>query len=312
MLSACGGGGGGSSTSTTTPTTPPAPTTPPPNFSNPVTVNPGDPIPPNTTMPVLLTGNAIESVFGGPNQFEPFGAPIPATLITSENTSGDPNAGPDAIKLIANGETIEVGLRAAGVSSDITFDGTSFNITNDDGAFIIQPFAYNENPLEYATYGGWANTSNATTNPNASEKIRFGVFGSPTPETSMPSTDASYSGESIGLVSTDRPQVGFTTSDIAVTTSGNFSNVSVTSTNTKFSNLTSRNEIIRPQNLDFQASGAVTGNGFSLTNATTSTNFDLKGRVDGNFYGPNAEEVGGTFGLSNGNKIYGGSFGAKQ
>lgn len=303
-LSACGGGGGGGDTTSTTTTPPSAP-----DFSSPVEIDPGDPLPTDATFPVLVHGTAIESAFGGGSGFGAFGAPVEATLETSTNTSGDPAAGPDALRLTANGETVVIDLRQTTSSSDVSFDGTSFNISNDSGSFIILPVAFTANPLNYATFGGWAKTSNDTT--TSSDTIRFGAFGSPTPETSMPTgTSATYSGNSIGLATLDTGAggaiVGFTSSDITVTTP-DFASVEVSSTNTSFSSL-NENTLANPGILNFEATGTVSGTGFSAT----PTSADQRGQVNGQFYGPNAEEVGGTFGLTGDNIKYGGAFGAKQ
>lgn len=304
-LSACGGGGGGTTGGTET-------TQPTPDFSSPGVINPGDPIPTDATFPVLVHGTAIESAFGGGSGFGAFDAPIAATLETSANTTGDPTAGPDALRLTANGETVVIDLRQTASSTDVSFDGTSFNITNDSGSFLILPVAFNASPLQFATFGGWAKTANATS--TSTDTIRFGTFGIPTPEASMPKgTSATYSGNSIGLAtvtdaSSGAAAVGFTRSVVTVTAT-NFETVTFSSGNTEFSplgnNTLDRNSLPL---LNFEAEGTVSGTGFTAT----PTNPGRNGQVNGQFYGPNAEEVGGTFGLTGDNINYGGAFGAKQ
>ena len=61
---------------------------------------------------------------------------------------------------------------------------------------------------------------------------------------------------------------------------------------------------------NFTGTGNVTGAGFEATiNGMEITN----GKAYGHFFGPNAEEVGGTFGAElMGNGFYVGSFGAAQ
>lgn len=51
---------------------------------------------------------------------------------------------------------------------------------------------------------------------------------------------------------------------------------------------------------------------FSTTQVEVFADSDLKGRLDGRFYGDKAAEVGGTFGLGGGGKTYIGGFGAKR
>ncbi|QIE41153.1 transferrin-binding protein-like solute binding protein [Rhodobacteraceae bacterium SC52] len=302
-LSACGGGGGGSETTEAV--------TPQPDFSNPIVIEPGDPLPTDATMPVQISGTAIESIFGGGSGFQTFGSPIAATLVTSTNTSGDASAGPDKLRLTANGETVEIDLRESVSSSDLTFDGTTFNISTDSGAFLIQPFAsYTANPMEYAVYGGWAKTANAADGSTASDKIRFGSFGSATPAASMPSSGpATYTGKSIGIASVTSGSgalIGFTSSDVTVATP-DFNSVTIDSTNTTFSSLNA-NTLTNPDSLDFNATGTISGTGFTAS----PTNAGRTGSVNGQFYGPSAEEVGGTFGISGSNVVYGGAFGAKK
>lgn len=304
-LGACGGGGGGSDGGTTETAAPET------DFSDPIVVSPGDSLPTDATMPVQLTGTAIESIFGGGNGFEAFGSPVDAILVTSTNTSGDASAGPDKLQLTANGETVEIDLRETVESSDVTFDGTTFSITTDSGSFLIQPFAsYTANTMEYSVFGGWAKTANAADGSTASDKIRFGSFGSETPAESMPSSgSATYTGKSIGLASVTSGElalIGFTSSDVTVTTP-DFNSVTIDSTNTSFSSLDA-NSLSNPETLDFNATGTISGTGFTAS----PTNAGRNGSVDGQFYGPSAEEVGGTFGISGSNIAYGGAFGAKQ
>jgi hypothetical protein len=273
-----------------------------------VVINPGDPIPTEATFPVLVRGTAIESAFGGGSGFGAFGTPVEATLETSTNTSGDPNAGPDALRLTANGETVVIDLRQSANSNDISFDGTSFNIANESGSFIILPVAFNDNPLQYSRFGGWAKTSNDT--GTTSDNIRFGSFGSQTPAASMPTTAATYRGNSIGLASVTNDSgasiIGFTSSDVIVTTP-DFASVTFSSTNSRFSSLND-STLTNPSLLDFEATGTVSGTGFTAT----PTNPAQAGQVNGQFFGPNAEEVGGTFGVTGGNVNYGGAFGAER
>ena len=63
--------------------------------------------------------------------------------------------------------------------------------------------------------------------------------------------------------------------------------------------------------LDFTGSGPVSG---SVFKASVDANFSVpvSGSADGQFYGPSAQEVGGTFGLDGSDLTYIGSFGAKQ
>ena len=61
-------------------------------------------------------------------------------------------------------------------------------------------------------------------------------------------------------------------------------------------------------NLDFNGGGPVSGTGFSASVSASTTS----GTANGQFYGPTAQEVGGTFGLTGGATTYIGSFGARK
>ncbi|PWR01805.1 hypothetical protein DKT77_14485 [Meridianimarinicoccus roseus] len=304
-LGACGGGGGGGG-ATPTPTTP---TPAPPSTSTPIVINPGDPIPTNFTGPVILTGTAIESAFGSTGGFGAFSAPVAATIQSSANTSGNLTAGPDSVTLTANGESVVIDLRTSASSSDVTFDGSVFRITTASGSFLIQPQELVTQPMAFSSFGGWAKTSGSGQNPNGTDAIRFGVFGSQTPQGSVPTGSATYTGESIGLANVttgSQAIIGFTNSDVTISTP-DFNTVTFTSANTTFSSLNA-STLTNPGDLNFEATGTVSGTGFSAT----PTNPGRSGRVDGQFFGPAAEEVGGTFGITGSNIVYGGAFGGKK
>jgi hypothetical protein len=96
-----------------------------------------------------------------------------------------------------------------------------------------------------------------------------------------------------------------TTSGIEIET--NFVNVQVTSTSTNARNLNS-GATIPAAGLDFTGSGPVSGSGFTANVSGTLTS----GTANGSFYGPQAQEAGGTFRTSGGGVTYVGAFGAKR
>jgi len=184
------------------------------------------------------------------------------------------------------GDTVDVGSVGA------TFTDSA----NTRTASLLDPQAVG---LEYQTFGVWVEEQTRTSGYAAA-----GSFGAPTPAGTMPAagTSATYNGASLGLALTSTGG-NLTTSDVQVTT--DFSTATIRSTGTILDD-----GRIAPT-LDFQGTGSVNGTGFSApVTGIASTGFS--GTANGQFYGPNAEEVGGSFGGTRGNTTYIGSFGAAR
>ena len=174
-----------------------------------------------------------------------------------------------------------------------------------DDALIIDREAANQR-FKYQTFGVWL--MGAEPGRAGSGSFGAGVYGEPTSTNNVPSSGtATYSGASIGGGWDDDETYYATTSEISVTT--DFRTATITSSNTHRQNLA--NDVIAAvPELNFSGTGNVTGAGFNADiNGMEITN----GKAYGHFYGPNAEEVGGTFGAElMGNGFYVGSFGAAQ
>jgi len=287
-LTACGGGGGGGGgggdgggdVST-------------PDFDNPIDINDVD-IP----IGIEFSGTAIEANLpGGIGAFS-----APDTNATIERTSEN------ELLIISHGETVTIDLNREVDIRTLTFDGNQILIPGYEGALFLQVDLDDEDELAYTEFGGWSATGGSGS--PAVDEIRFGAFGNQTPQSGLPGTSAEFKGESIGIATIDNGSggtaIGFTSSDITVTTP-DFTTVEITSRGTEFSSLDT-STLSNPEVLDFVATGRVSGTGFTAT----PTNAGRTGQVDGQFYGPKAEEVGGTFGLTGSNVIYGGAFGAKR
>jgi hypothetical protein len=159
------------------------------------------------------------------------------------------------------------------------------------------------NRFEHQTFGAWL-----TGLDRDRGSISVGSFGTRTPSGSLPSTQqASYNGGSVGVLVDAAGTRLLTTSDVNVGT--NFSEVTVQSVNTRTRPLGAGQTDSAASDLNFTAQGPVSGTGFT---ADLTASGGVAGKVNGRFYGPRAQEVGGTFDTSDGSRTYLGAFGAKR
>ncbi|WP_353476256.1 transferrin-binding protein-like solute binding protein (plasmid) [Salipiger sp. H15] len=187
-------------------------------------------------------------------------------------------------------------------------NGDVFDVTTVSGGLLIASADGDKTLLiadpdkqgyEYQTFGTWQTGLTGT-----SRRAGAGSVGARTSASQMPTTGtASYYGDSLGQVITGG-DVAVTTSYVAVDT--DFDTVEVYSSNTVTADPTTGATIATRPDLDFYAEGAVSGSGFSA-DIDTGT---LTGALDGQFYGGNAQEVGGTFSGTTATSTYVGAFGA--
>ncbi|MHA6346426.1 transferrin-binding protein-like solute binding protein [Roseivivax sp. CAU 1761] len=181
-------------------------------------------------------------------------------------------------------------------------DGQVFVVVNEDetmGGLFADPAGIG---FEYQSFGVW----DVMGEDNAG-RAAAGSFGVRTAADAMPTTGtASYSGQSAGQVVTDG-QAYLTGSQVTLST--DFETVDMSSTDTTVVDMSTGNvtTTARPD-LDFTASGDLDGSGFTSNIDTAG----FEGSVNGQFYGPGAEEVGGTFAATTGGSNYMGAFGATQ
>ena len=175
---------------------------------------------------------------------------------------------------------------------------------NTGGAWIIDREAANQR-FKYQTFGAWLTVPES--GRAGSGSLGAGVYGEPTSTSNVPSSGtATYSGASIGGGWDSEAGYFGTTSEISVTT--DFRTATITSSNTHELALDDDIVTVVP-GLNFTGTGNVTGAGFEVTiNGESITN----GKAYGHFFGPNAEEAGGTFTADFLDGFYGGSFGAAQ
>ncbi|WP_050603043.1 transferrin-binding protein-like solute binding protein [Ruegeria sp. 6PALISEP08] len=168
----------------------------------------------------------------------------------------------------------------------------------DRGAVLLDP---SRTRFEYQTFGSWIEGRN-----QASGTAAAGSYGSVTPTADMPTgRNASYQGASTGVARLSDGNQYQTSSNINVTT--DFSSATISSTNTDATSLVVGVPDRAAPELDFSGSGSISNSGFTATVAGPGTN----GEAYGVFYGPNAEEVGGTFQATGANGVsHIGAFGA--
>lgn len=186
-----------------------------------------------------------------------------------------------------NGDTVDfdpVGVFYA------TADGRDFGVVVNEASA----------GFEYQTFGTWV-TGYGTRSGTAGS----GSYGLRTTSAQMPSgTTATYQGASLGQARLADGQPYITTSDVTVST--NFATATISSTNTQAVNLNTAASRSASE-LDFSGRGAISGSGFTAPVSGSG----VSGTANGQFYGPTASEVGGTFQTSGpGGVEYGGAFGA--
>ncbi len=175
----------------------------------------------------------------------------------------------------------------------VAFDAPDLN----EGALLIDP---SRSRFEYQTFGVWLEGRREATGTAGA-----GSYGSRTPTRDIPTgRNVTYDGVSTGFARLADGDPYLTASDINVTT--NFRTATITSRGTQATNLAANPDRAAPE-LDFSGSGDVSGSGFRARVSGTGTS----GTANGIFYGPNAEEVGGTFRTTGAGGVnYIGSFGA--
>lgn len=293
MLAACGGiagidfdGGGGGSSSGGSGVQGPISTTPAQKIN----------LPQNGT--ATLNGRAVVQSFTKNQTTQ-------QVAVQSQSQPADSN-----VTLTTSGGNI-VALTGAAAGSNVIVDsrtgdivqqGTVTTVFNspdrDKGVLFVDP---SRTRFEYQTFGTWIVGRNQTAGTATA-----GSYGSVTPTADMPSgRTATYSGASSGVARLSDGLQYQTSSVVNVTT--DFSSATISSTSTNAGSLVVGVPDRAAPELDFSGSGAISNSGFTATVAGTGT----RGEAYGVFYGPNADEVGGTFQTSGaGGVSHIGAFGA--
>jgi hypothetical protein len=278
LVAGCGGGGGGGDGSNATAFS---------GFSN---------VPANGV--TRIEGQAVTTAY----VVDPVTGDIEVVSVTgpSDSTALWTTEGGDtvALRVSAPGSGISVDARNGG-TVDVNPQGVVLFQTADGRDFGV---VVNEASagFEYQTFGTWV-TGYGTRSGTAGS----GSYGLRTTPSQMPAgTSATYRGASVGQARLADGQPYITTSEVTVST--DFATARISSTNTQAVNLNTAAR--RPASeLDFIGRGAISGSGFTAPVSGSG----VSGTANGQFYGPTASEVGGTFQTSGpGGVEYGGAFGA--
>ena len=281
-LTACGGGGSSDSDSSTPPEVPFT------SFSD----IPADGV-------TVISGQAVTASYtadsaGNITSISPVSGPNPSDLrLTTQNNQGV------AVSISAPGSSVSFDTRLGDTADGDVSEPVVFFETADGEDALLGINEANQG-YEYQTYGAWV-----TGYDTGSGTVGAGSYGAKTNASNIPpvGTTADYSGIGLGIARRADGQPYATISNVNVTT--DFNSATISSTGTEAVNLNSGSTGAASE-LDFAGSGSVVGSGFVAPVSGTGTS----GSAQGQFYGPNANEVGGTFATTgSGDVSHIGSFG---
>lgn len=299
LLSACGGGGGGSAGGVNS-----TPTPPPASFSSFAAVQAGTSI--------SIAGDTRE----GSLRIDNTGAILQSDVAT-------PTEGTGSATFTLNSARQLSGLTLSGAQSNVVFDSSSYSETLYRNGLPVAAVVYNASGsnqalfgdpyvlgFNYQTFGVWG------TGLVRGQTGKFGAIsvGSKTSASSVPTTGSvTYRGYAGGIY-TDGAiyryaadatfNVNFGNRTVAFSTS----NQTLTSINT---GVTSATGILQISGLMAYGAGTTKFSGNLSANGLTSL-LPLSGTGSGAFYGPTANELGGTFFLRGPTTTLVGGFGGKQ
>jgi len=220
--------------------------------------------------------------------------------------------------LALGGNGIFSSIKAATPTSSVSFSPSSGD-TLQSGFFQTSTIALNKaettigvftNPtyygFEYQTYGAWGAYGNATTSANAIS------VGSATPVTGIPATGSyTFTGGASGYYTDPSKFAYVTNASMTATASFDARTVNFTTTGTNISGSPSGSAIPVP---DLNLTGTLAiASGANKVAGTVTTVSGMSGNANGKFYGPTANEVGGTYAVSGSNLgSFVGGFGGKR
>ena len=287
---------------------------------------PGTPLPPTPTNPVVggftsfaampkpgtsnLPGITTEvSYVSSPPKFD----------LTSHST---PASGTGTVTLTVDTGGNITALAVNGAQSSVTFNaanGSTFgnlaiigapNATayqTGDGKSLAIGANYTALGYNYQTFGVWA-----TGIASGSGNIGAISAGAATQNSAVPTTGtATFTGNAGGIYVDPQGQGYLAASDANLVTNFGTHSINYSTTNSAAVNPTTAGTLSNPAILNMQGTlnYAAGSNDFSGSVSSSGLNGSAKGR----FYGPTANEAGGTFALTgSGVQSYIGAFGAKQ
>ena len=247
----------------------------------------------NISIGARYSGNKLSSVgkktfFGGVNQVDLNGS------IVSQSFAGlSPEGLTELDSFNKNGPTRDTFLS----TNKVTL------MSNTSGNHIGLATQAAKLGWSYQSFGAWNNP--VTGNINAVTFGSNGIYNNiPT------SGSASYRGVAGGIYKDASSTNYFVQSDMAANANFNTKVISISTTNTAVSSGINNAFVANPQ-LNFTGSMNYQLSNNDL-NGTARTASGLSGAISGQFYGPNQNEIGGVFALTNGNASYVGGFGGTK
>ena len=198
-----------------------------------------------------------------------------------------------------NGDTI-ASMGVGGMSGPY-IGATSSNGRNS--AILADPIG---NGWSYQSYGVWM------TGQGVGGTVGAITYGTPT--TVLPTTGtASFVGNAAAIYTSPNGLSAFATANMNANVDFGALTVQWGTSNTMLGNsAVAKNVTSMTAAPQLNANGLLTISGTQFTGAAQTNNLNLNGQATGQFYGPNATEIGGTFGLKgNGVESLVGAFGGK-
>jgi hypothetical protein len=295
-LIGCGGGGGGGGTSPTLSA-----------FTSWSNVEQGT--------RVLLNGDSQEASYTASGTNESItvdsvtniqGHASGAELIAGSDSSGNPNF----LKLTTAAGTILEFSQQNGASFEFGPNGIGL-VSNASGTeYIIYTNPYVVG-FEYQTFGNWT-----TGGGTGSGKVGEFSVGAATPVSNMPiSGTASYVGLTTGRYVNQNSQSFFSVSSLEMNADFGAGSLNVLTSGTEIINEVN-GQTFSADNLNMEGVLTIQPNSNQFSGSVTTRTLateGLDGTASGRFFGPSANEVGGTFQLQNDSgEFHSGAFGAVQ
>lgn len=294
ILSACGGGGGGGSSSSATSA----------GFTS------WGAVQPNST--VVASGNSTQFTYqasaatGVVSLLTNNGISNGGASVSLSYGSGSLNLTGISIQS-AQGATASVG-NGNGSVSVIGVGPVSQVVYGINAARSTEILGINAPSLgwNYQTYGVWV-TGEGTGGGTAGAVSG----GSPTPVTGMPATGtALFTGNAIGIVGAQGIPAYAMAASMAANTNFASRSIAFSTSGSTAASFNGGGAFSAP-GLNMSGTLAYGAGSNQFSGAVSAAN-GMTGSVAGQFYGPNANEIGGTFNLSSSSGMMGGGFGGKR
>lgn len=278
-LTACAGGGGGGGEAGPTP------------FSSWSSVSPNSKV--NLTggsSTITNTGSFTQSA-GGASAQVTFDGNRQVTAMTLNSAAGN-----SASFNSSNGDTIANGLNGTVV--------VALNKSQTSAAIITNPYTFG---FEYQTYGAWGGYGSAGT----STSNAFSV-GSPTPISGMPASGtAVFVGNSGGIAADTSGNAYIYSSSMAASVNFGSRQINYATSGSLASGPATGNAVVSAPGLNMTGTMSYGAGANSFSGSVRAAN-GTSGPISGQFYGPNANEIGGTYATAGPAGVVIGGFGGKR